>query len=248
MGYETGTPDIASRIGDRERSDSETLLACSDQTISGSPAQAARAQPRANGAGAHRCLPPAAARVSPQEPGGGGGTAQSSPRLRPAPPPLPDGSAAPSAPRSAQTEQPPLQCQQPQRRRRRERQWPGPRGSRQRRTARHAHSATPRPPRGLRGAAGGSALLGTALGHWASRSAATHKGPRTPGVRELRPGTGQGKQQLRVSTPALLGRPEPSPERARHMTAATHRPGSAGVTSSAAPRPTAPGVALAAPR
>lgn len=162
--------------------------------------------------------------------------------------PLPDGSAAPSAPRSAQTEQPPLQCQQPQRRRRRERQWPGPRGSRQRRTARHAHSATPRPPRGLRGVAGGSAFLGTALGHRASRSAATHKGPRTPGVRELRPGTCQGKRRLRVSTPSLLGRPEPSPERARHMTAATQRPASAGVTSSAAPRPTAPGVALAAPR
>lgn len=99
MGYETGTPDIASRIGDRERNDSETLLACSDQAISGSPAQAARAQPRANGAGAHRCLPPAAARVSPQEPGGGGGTAQSSPRLRPAPPP--SRTAVPPPPRRA---------------------------------------------------------------------------------------------------------------------------------------------------
>lgn len=59
-------------------------------------------------------------------------------------PPRPDGRAAPSAPRSAQTEQPPLQCQQPQPRRQRERQRPGPRGSRQRGTARRARTARAR--------------------------------------------------------------------------------------------------------
>lgn len=185
-------------------------------------------------------------RVSPQEPGGGGGSVQSSPRLRPALP-LPAGSAAPSAPGSAQTEQPPLQCQQPQRRRQRERQWPGPRGSRQRSTARQAHSATPRPPRCLRGTAGGCARRGAALRLGTSGSAAAHKGPRTPGVRGLRPGTGQEQQLSRVSTPPLPGLPEPLPEKTRHMTAATRRPASAGTARSAAPRPPAPKVALAAP-
>ncbi|MEJ1275857.1 hypothetical protein NN561_006756 [Cricetulus griseus] len=120
--------------------------------------------------------------------------------------------------------------------------------SHQRRTARQAHSATPRPPPRLRGAAGDSVRLGAALRLRASRSAAAHKGPRTPGVRGLRPGTGQEQQRLRVSTPPLPGRPEPSPEQTRHMTAATQRPASSGTTSSAAPRPPAPEVALAAPR
>lgn len=161
--------------------------------------------------------------------------------------PLPARSAAPSAPGSAQTEQPPLQCQQPQRRRRRERQWPGPRGSRQRSTARQEHSVTPRLPRCLRGAAGRCERRGAAFRLRASRSAAAHKGPRTPGVRGLRPGTGQGQQLRRVSTPPLPGLPEPLREKTRHMTAATRRPASAGAARSAAPRPPAPKVAVAAP-
>lgn len=235
-------------LGIEERSDSETLLACSGQPISGSWLRQLSRSPEPT-VRARTAVSPQRQRVCRRRNPAAGVARRSQARgSAPRPPPLPTGSAAPSAPRSAQTEQPPLQCQQPQRRRRRERQWPGPRGSHQRRTARQAHSATPRPPPRLRGAAGDSVRLGAALRLRASRSAAAHKGPRTPGVRGLRPGTGQEQQRLRVSTPPLPGRPEPSPEQTRHMTAATQRPASSGTTSSAAPRPPAPEVALAAPR
>ncbi|XDA85023.1 hypothetical protein R6Z07F_014810 [Ovis aries] len=174
----------------------------------------------------------------------------------PAPrPPARAGRTAPSAPRAAQTEQPPLQCQQPQRqrrrRRRRERQRPGPRGSGPRGTARPGGRARPEPAAPF--AASGARR--PALRAPARRSdskpapaAAAHKGPRTPGSGDRPGGTDhRAARPPRLRFPGGRSR-SPNPSRPHHMTAATQRPARARAARSPAPRPPAPGVARAAPR
>lgn len=168
---------------------------------------------------ARRCLPPAAVacRRGSRAAGGrrgrhGAGKPAAPPR---APPFSTAGRAAPSAPRSAQTEQPPLQCQQPQRRRR-ERQRLGPRGSRQRGTARRARTARARGHLAASGAL--RAVLRAPARRSDSRPARLRprtkdRGHRAPGAAPRdRPGDGQPRRVR--CTPALARRPEPEPERA----------------------------------
>lgn len=193
---------------------------------------------------ARRCLPPAAARVSPRETGGG----------RAAPPAAPP--RAPSRPAGRPPRRAPLRrssrlCNVSSRSGGGDASGSGrgPAVAPARLGPAGAHGASPQPPRCL-GAL--RATLRARRGARTSGQPGCGRAQRTAdtGLRGLRPGTGPGTAGHAAPAARLRspGGRSPSHSGPRPMTAATQRPASAPAAGSAAPRLPVRGVAGAAPR